>query len=390
MSKVNPSGLLRDEPENAGRPGPDGTLARAYRMLEGHVATLTRDLDIMAAHKDAELTQKQQLAKRFQTLIEVLPGGVVVLNARGQVVQSNPAARRMLGRALDGQRWRDLIVTCFAPRSDDGLEITTVTGGRISLATASLGEEGQIILLTDQTQTRELQRRVSHSERLSAMGKMVSALAHQVRTPLSAALLYADHLTNATLTESQRQVFSGKLQSRLRHMERQVRDMLLFVRQQLPLNDLVTLADLESGLRDASEVIMSGRCECRWINDMPDEEIRCNREALISAVMNLIDNALQACGPQASLEVRIAPVAAEPGKLTVMVTDNGKGMTPEELALAQETFYTSKSQGTGLGLAVVRSVASAHGGEFRLESRAGAGCRAVLSLPRLYTEEDIN
>lgn len=389
MSKVNQTGRLRDVPEDAGLSGRDGTLARAYRMLEGHVATLTRDLDIMAAHKDAELIQKQQLAKRFQTLIEVLPGGVVVLNARGLVVQSNPAARRMLGRALDGQRWRDLIVACFAPRSDDGLEITTVTGMRISLATASLGGEGQIILLTDQTQTRELQRRVSHSERLSAMGKMVSALAHQVRTPLSAALLYADHLTNAALTESQRQVFSGKLQSRLRHMERQVRDMLLFVRQQLPLNDLISLAELESGLRDASEVVMAGRCQCRWINELPSEQIRCNREALISAVMNLIDNALQASDQQASLEVRIAPVAAEPDKLAVAVTDNGKGMSPKELTLAQETFYTSKSQGTGLGLAVVRSVATAHGGEFRLESQAGEGCCAVLYLPRLFTKEDI-
>lgn len=381
MSKAIQSGRLLDNHEESTLPGRDGTLARAYRMLESHVATLSRDLDIMAARKDEELVKKQQLAKRFQTLIEVLPGGVVVLNAKGVVVQSNPAACQMLGRSLDGQRWRDLILGCFAPRSDDGLEITTVTGMRISLATASLGEEGQIILLTDQTQTRELQRRVSHSERLSAMGKMVSALAHQVRTPLSAALLYADHLTNATLTDNQRQVFSGKLLGRLRHMERQVRDMLLFVRQQLPLNDLVSMADLEGGLRDASEVVMAGRCQCCWINELPDVEIRCNREALISAVMNLIDNALQASGPQATLEVRIASQIAAPGKIAITVSDNGKGMTAQELELAQETFYTSKSQGTGLGLAVVRSVACAHGGEFRLESVAGKGTCAVLSLP---------
>lgn len=389
MSKVNQPDRLQERPEESSLAGRDGTLARAYRMLEGHVATLTRDLDIMAARKDAELVQKQQLAKQFQTLIEVLPGGVVVLSSRGIVIQSNPAARLMLGRALDGQRWRDLIVSCFAPRSDDGLEITTVTGMRISMATASLAEEGQIILLTDQTQTRELQRRVSHSERLSAMGKMVSALAHQVRTPLSAALLYADHLTNAALTDDKRQVFSGKLLGRLRHMERQVRDMLLFVRQQLPLNDLVSLADLETGLRDASEVVMADRCQCHWINELSGEQIRCNREALISAVMNLIDNALQACGQQAVLEIRIAPAACDPTRLNVSVTDNGKGMTQQELELAQEIFYTSKSQGTGLGLAVVRSVACAHGGEFRIESRAGEGTCAVLSLPRLSIQEAI-
>jgi len=74
---------------------------------------------------------------------------------------------------------------CFSPRDDDGHEVSNHQGKRISIATRSLDKDGQIILLTDQTETRQLQANLSRHERLSALGKMVSTLAHQVRTPLS-------------------------------------------------------------------------------------------------------------------------------------------------------------------------------------------------------------
>src|SRR5690625_5484430 len=116
------------------------------------------------------------------------------------------------------------------PRRDDGHEVSLHDGRRISIATRDLGVDGQIILLTDQTETRRLQHELSRHERLSALGKMMSALAHQIRTPLSAAMLYAGHLCNADLPEQRRQDFAEKISGRLNHTERQVQDMLLFVK----------------------------------------------------------------------------------------------------------------------------------------------------------------
>lgn len=358
-------------------------LSRSYRLLQQHVSTLTDDLREMAEKKDAELAQKRQLAHRLETLLESLPGGVVVLDAHGIVVQCNPAAQRMLGHKLTGERWRDLIKTCFAPRGDDGLEVSTPTGTRISLATSSLGDEGQIILITDQSETRRLQQMVSRGERLSALGKMVSALAHQIRTPLSAAILYADHLRSKTLPERQREQFAEKLSGRLQHMERQVQDMLLFVRQELPLNDETDLADLEKGLKAATEVMLANSpCQFRWINRSPQTRIRCQREALISALVNLMTNATQACPSGGTIAIEMAgPEGGTDAGVTLSVTDDGCGMTAEQLQRSQEPFFTTKAQGTGLGLAVVRSVARAHGGEFDLTSTPSLGTRACLTLP---------
>src|SRR3990167_8136157 len=129
----------------------------------------------------------------------------------------------------------------FAPREDDGHEISLKDGRRLAMATRSLnGEPGQLILLTDLTETRRLQEQLSRHERLSALGRMVASLAHQIRTPLSAALLYASHLTEQVLPVDQQQRFASRLKERLHELEHQVRDMLVFARGDLPLPDRLT------------------------------------------------------------------------------------------------------------------------------------------------------
>lgn len=120
---------------------------------------------------------------------------------------------------------------------------------------------------------------------------------------------------------------------------------------------------------------------CIWINPEPSLHLRCNREALISAVLNLVNNALQA-KPGGNLAMRLEPITSSNGIwLRLAVVDDGPGMSKEFMAQAKELFFTTKPQGTGLGLAVVQSVARAHGGRFHLQSTEGKGTHASLILP---------
>lgn len=361
-------------------------LADSYRHLESRVSALSQELKQANAEKVSVQQQKKQIAHRMQALLEFLPGGVIVLDSSGVIVESNPAARKLLDDSLDGELWRDVITRCFKPRNDDGFEVSTHAGRRVSIATESLENKGQIILLTDQTETRQLQQSLFRQERLSAIGKMVSALAHQIRTPLSAALLYAGHLCKSEINEEQKLQFSKKVLGRLQHMEKQVRDMMLFVRCELPLNDVITMADLELGLREAMDApLLTYKSRCHWQNSCSDVRIRCNREALVSAMMNLVNNALEACGGSSDLCVEFSLANIEGNKkVQLSIKDKGPGMDAELLHKVKELFVTTKPQGTGLGLAVVLSVAKAHGGEFRLESEAGKGTEAILILPPEY------
>jgi len=359
-------------------------LADSYQMLESRVTELTSELDIVTQQRIEELQEKEQLAHRLETLINFLPGGVVVLDSTGLIVDSNPTAEQMLSRQLSGQLWRDIIQQCFAPKSDDGHEVSTHDGKRVSISTRSLDKDGQIILLTDQTETRRLQAELSRHDRLSALGKMVSALAHQVRTPLSSAMLYANHLLDSDLSSDQQHLFTQKLLGRLNHMERQVQDMLLFVKGDVPLGDKMTLTQLQSSLAEAMEMPLHVRqAKCQWKVPQGDYSICCNADALIGALLNLVNNALQAITAEPELVVEFYCNSEQ--QLVITIDDNGPGIDQALQHQVQEMFFTTKSQGTGIGLSVVDIVAKAHGGVFNLapiyEAKAVVGMRATLTLP---------
>lgn len=361
-------------------------LTDSYAVLETRVAELNEELTTVADQRSQELAEKEQLANRMASLLNFLPGGVVVLDSSGRVSESNPAAIDLLGEPLAGELWREVIARAFAPRQDDGHEVSLHDGRRISIATRNLGVDGQIILLTDQTETRRLQGELSRHERLSALGKMMSALAHQIRTPLSAAMLYAGHLVSGKLDETRRQEFAEKTFSRLNHIERQVQDMLLFVKGELPLNDVISIAELQQALQEAMEVpILTSESHCEWQNDAREHYLLCNREALVGAIINLVNNAIQAVECKANLRIEFSlqpagrPVAEQ--KLLIRVCDTGPGIPAELLTRVSDLFVTTKSQGTGLGLAVVHAVAKAHRGRFFLQSKQGQGTCANLLLP---------
>lgn len=356
-------------------------LTDSYRSLERRVEELSSELEQVDGQRLRELEAKEQMSLRLQSLLDVLPAGVIVLDRDGVVCECNPAAREMLMENPQGSRWVDVIKRCFAPRPDDGHEISLGSGRRVSVETRSLERDcGQLVLLTDQTETRELQDRLARHQRLTAMGRMMAALAHQIRTPLSAALLYASNLCQEDLTHEQTRKFSEKILSRLSHMEQQVRDMLIFVRHDVRLEHRSTASELHDQIAAAMEApLVAHRASCDIAMDChPLTEITCNRDALVGAVLNLINNALQAAGDAAHIELRIA---CEAEHLSIAVSDRGEGMDANTLRQLEEEFFTTKSQGTGLGIAVVRAVARAHRGRLEFSSEPRRGTVATLLLP---------
>ncbi|MFI8743987.1 sensor histidine kinase [Pseudomonas sp. NPDC077186] len=362
-------------------------LSESYSLLEARVSELKGQLALVSAQRMQELAEKERLAHRLQSLLDLLPGGVIVIDGQGVVREANPVARALLGQPLVGMLWRQVIARNFAPREDDGHEISMKDGRRLSIATRSLhGEPGQLVLLTDLTETRRLQDQLSRHERLSALGRMVASLAHQIRTPLSAALLYASHLNEQVLPAEQQQRFAGRLKERLHELENQVRDMLIFARGELPLPDRLGPQALFAALRAAAEPHVTGMT-VRWQCDVRAGELLCNRDTLVGTLLNLIDNAIQAGGREARLKVHLY---RRDNQLRLCISDNGPGMDAATLARLGEPFFTTKTTGTGLGLAVVKAVARAHQGQLLLQSRAGRGTCAILSLPLLDAAPSLN
>lgn len=355
-------------------------LGDSYSMLESRVAELKGQLALVSAQRMQELAEKERLAQRLQSLLDLLPGGVIVIDGQGVVREANPVARSLLGLPLVGMLWRQVIARNFAPREDDGHEISLKDGRRLSIATRSLNAEpGQLVLLTDLTETRRLQDQLSRHERLSALGRMVASLAHQIRTPLSAALLYASHLTEQVLPVEQQQRFAGRLKERLHELEHQVRDMLIFARGELPLPDRLSPKAVFDALRSAAETHVTDM-QVRWQCDSRSGELLCNRDTLVGTMLNLIENAIQAGGREVGLKVHLYQRG---DVVRLCISDNGPGIDRATLARLGEPFFTTKTTGTGLGLAVVKAVARAHQGDVQLRSRPGRGTCAIVTLPLL-------
>lgn len=321
--------------------------------------------------------------QRLQLLVQVLPTGVVELDQRGYVAKANPVAVSMLGEPLIGQRWLDIVNRSFRPRSDDGLEVSLHDGRRVKLAITSLDPlAGQLIVLTDLTETRQLQSRLSHLQRLSGLGKMMASLAHQIRTPLASAMLYAQNLTNQKLSAESRGQFSNKLLNRLQDLEQQVNDLLLFARagreqQVAELSMQQLLSEVYSSV-EAIVVAQDGHIAVEL--PQPDLQVLGNHSALTGALANLIQNALQHAGPGAQIDLCALPDPS--GNYVVLaVEDRGPGVP---VALQQqifEPFFTTRNNGTGLGLAVVQAVAHSHHGSVRCINGEHGGARFEMRIP---------
>ena len=147
-----------------------------YRDLERQVARLSEELAQARAAEAREYSEKERVARRLQSLLDALPGGVVVLDQHGRVQSCNPVAGELLGPVVCGEGWSDVVERAFAPRWDDGHDVSLADGRRVNIATQALdGEPGQILLISDVTETRRLHEQLEHHKRLSAKTEMAAA-----------------------------------------------------------------------------------------------------------------------------------------------------------------------------------------------------------------------
>ncbi len=240
------------------------------------------------------------------------------------------------------------------------------------------------------SEIRRLQEEASRRRRLWSMGEMTARLAHQVRTPLSTALLYASQLKQEGLPRTQHDCFVDRLLVGLRHLDHMVNDMLVFARGGQCGEELVDLPALLEQVRHSLEPRLEA-CHARWqvcatTTDPSAASIQGQPEVLASVLGNLVSNALDACGADPQLSWQIG---AREEDCLLILQDNGPGIAEDLRDRIFEPFFTTRSSGTGLGLAVVRAVIDAHQGEIELDTDCPQGARFIIRLPRYRAAQQL-
>lgn len=362
-------------------------LAATYAGLQQQVVNLTQELAIANGELKRQFLEKEALSLRLTGLLAALPAGVVVVDASAHVIEANPAAQSMLGAELIGVSWP--VAQACALRStgqaDEWETLTTPQPRRLALSSNALsGDRGQIYLFHDITEAHALQTELARHQRLSAMGEVAARLAHQLRTPLATAMLYASQLSQPQLDSAERARFGDKVVARLKHLEHLIQDMLLFVRGEAGGRDALQVSDLLADLQQVMEPQMRERGLNFVLRDASQgAHIMGSREALTGALVSLLENAMQHCSPPATISLASD---VDDAHIYLRVSDTGAGIDAAHHERLFEPFYTTRPDGTGLGLAIVRGVAQAHAGEVSVRSTPGEGAEFTLRLPRAELE----
>jgi two-component system sensor histidine kinase FlrB len=345
-------------------------LAGAYEALRTQVAQLHIELGEARAGKE-------HLAARLSALIEGLPGGVLVLDARGDIKESNPTALSLLGEPLLGQSFSTVLARA-AVRSAGIGEHTELRSGRfVSVSRRELAEGGEVVLLADVTEAHLMNVFLTRQQRLLTLGELAAGLAHQIRTPLAAALLYASQMTLPGRAPEDLSRCSEKTVASLKQLDRLVNDMLAFAHGGAARETVSVAALLEQVAQWLRPALRTGaRLTIR--TEAPGLTVRANAPSLVSAVLNLATNALQAS--EGVLHLELLARRTREGRAEIVVSDDGPGVPLHLRERIFEPFFTTRARGNGIGLAIVKSVVEAHAGGVSL-AETPRGATFIIDLP---------
>lgn len=360
--------------ERADLTGAFELFVNASRTLEQQYASLTAQVEALSA--DLVLAHA-----RLEALLNALPAAVILIE-NGRISHFNAAATRLVPSLKTGAPWT-LPRDWYPGSGPDEFHLDLANETRTLQIQKNQDGERSVIQIQDITANLKTVEEKERIDRLASMGQMSAGIAHQIRTPLSTALLYCSHLCSEELEELERRQFSEKLQRQLIQLERLATEMLQFVRtkplatQLESLNDVVTAACHQlDGLFERTQVKLDLRL-CSTKTDVLVE-----RNMFISAIVAILENAVQAT--EAGREIFVS-THTDSRRCSIVVEDTGSGIPQDMLARLFEPFSTNRASGTGLGLAIARNTIQSHRGEISAQNVPNGGARFTITLPALDT-----
>jgi two-component system sensor histidine kinase PilS (NtrC family) len=371
-------------------------------------AKLGGQLATAGASLETQQARSADLAAQSADVIRCLSSGLVTIDANGVITNFNEAAAEITGqpaRAAIGRPVETLspeiaaLIGRAGGRTVLRREVIAVKRGSgervLGVSVSALTNHrdqhvGHIVNFSDLTDLRRMEAQVQRGERLAAIGQMAAGVAHEIRNPL-ASISGSIELLRATPRELDPD--SGALMDIvLREVDRLnglITELLDYAR---PRERVLTPIDLSVLIEETLRVFAQDRTYAHVnASFYPDSdarglELQADPAQIRQVVWNLLRNAAEAMPEQGEIRVTLRrgeDSGAPPGSTYAefVVADSGKGMTREEQERLFEPFFSTKTRGTGLGLATVHRIVLEHGGQILVDSAPGRGTRMSIRLP---------
>ncbi len=376
-----------------------GVLAEAFDQL---VARVERDF---AERKRAEQAL-QENEMRLQTILETAPDGILVLDENYKIVLANAAAHQVFGKEslrlpggsfetffaqnADWEDWQKALCSLVEAKETTSSFAMEVAGNRegkvFPLYTTTgvfefRGKRFYTVALRDLTEFQAMQDKVRRAERLAAIGEMSAAIAHELRNPLTgiSGFLQLLQINPAAAGTGSGEMFREALQQ-VRRMDNTVQQLLMYARPWNPdrvpydLREIVELAQKDvQGRKELHDV------RFEWADEGKNcREVKIDPNLMRQVFVNLFENAAQAMGGSGCISVAFE---SDRDYVRVLVKDTGPGIPGDAEDQCFQPFYTTKSKGVGLGLAICRQIVEAHQGTIRLINHPEGGACAIVEIP---------
>ncbi len=352
---------------------------------------------------------KQKLADMVEKahdaifLVAADTGGVVQVNARAEAFTGFPRAE-LLGRPLvdlhpaqERERARRQLEGTLLTGAGPSVELSLLRSSGAPLAvevTSSILRHGERIVvqwfcrdvserLRARREKEDLQALLLQTEKLSALGQLISGVAHELNNPLTGVIGYSQLLASQECEDKIKRGLE-RVYAEARRCHRIVQNLLTFARKHTPEKHLISVNDIIEStieLRSYQLRVDNVRVETNLSRDLP--RTMADFHQLQQVLMNILNNAHQAikeAGRPGCLTLRSW---AEGGRIRIEVADDGPGIPPENIKRIFDPFFTTKQtgQGTGLGLSICYGIIQEHDGNIEVRSAPGEGTAFTIDLP---------
>lgn len=326
-------------------------------------------------------------ASAYKGLLNQMPAGLILLDSKGKVQWINQKAYQYFKTNIVNQCWSQVIKKYFNVQQDDGFEVSFLDGRKFSIE-ISASRWGQIIVLWDCTQSRDYQTKVATEKRLESMGKIAAKLAHQLKTPLATANVYAYQLMTQK-SEAPKQKYAQKILKQLHFLEKTINETLSFFKGEQGYVEKSSVEELlKSALESIEDKVDQFQVKKEGHPEAYQKEILVNTVSMVGVFNNLLANAVEASLTRKEIIIQVKTVDNK--WVEVQITNWSTPVDGQTLSRVFEPYFTTKSTGTGLGLAVVESVVKAHYGKCWVTSELDGKITFTIQLPFAQTTININ
>jgi signal transduction histidine kinase len=387
----------------ASGPAPSVTNPAAFMTasMQGVIQKLReQEKELERLHR-IEKERAEHTERLSEEVTRNMPAGLLVVNALGIIAGSNPAAEQALG--ISGLVYRRYSEALGAASDLTKLVGACLAGGRIFRReqvdhTAPSGEarrlgvtispirradqkvSGAICLLSDLTELAALQQQIELKKHLAALGELSAGIAHEFKNALATISGYAQ-MIRAEATEDEISDHAERILEQTRNITHVVTEFLKYAR---PLEISDEVVDLQGVVARVVQEVGESTPNVEVRSEGQFHTVAGDEGLLRQALLNLARNAAEACGSANGGRVMLRGETVrtgESGFQRITVTDNGPGIAGEMLPQLFRPFFTTKPQGTGLGLAVVQKIVVQHGGQVEARNRPEGGAAFIVTLP---------